>query len=137
MRGRCGRLGPVQRHLTLITCERIPGFTPPNATKPGNEATSTDSPQSLSTAILIRLLKHSDSIDQYIRQPDDVITTENTKICKRKQKTAAILVYQEMAASMAILRERKKILILLLVCTQAIEMPLYYKVNRYKNTYLW
>ncbi len=32
----------------------------------------------------------------------DVITTENTKICERKQKTAAILMYQEMVASVAI-----------------------------------
>ncbi len=34
MRGHCGRLGPVQRHLTSITCERIPGFTPPERDKP-------------------------------------------------------------------------------------------------------
>ncbi len=33
MRGRCGRLGPVQRHLMSITCERIPGFTPPERDK--------------------------------------------------------------------------------------------------------
>ncbi len=33
MRGRCGRPGPVQRHLTSITCERIPGFTPPERDK--------------------------------------------------------------------------------------------------------
>ncbi len=32
MRGCCGRLGPVQHHLTSITCERIPGFK--NVRKP-------------------------------------------------------------------------------------------------------
>ncbi len=40
MRGRCGRLGLVQRHLTSITCERIPRFNPPDAIKPGNQAMS-------------------------------------------------------------------------------------------------
>ncbi len=34
---------------------------------------------------------------------DDIITIENTKICEQKQKTAAILVYQEMVGSILIL----------------------------------
>ncbi len=46
------------------------------------------------------------------------------------QKMAAILVYQEMVASMAISAKCIKILTLLLVCTEASEMLLYYKVNR-------
>ncbi len=48
------------------------------------------------------------------------------------EKTAAILVYELGDGNFnGYLRECKKILILLLVCTQASEMLLYYKVNRH------
>ncbi len=48
-------------------------------------------------------MKHPSCCDGSYRPiADDVTVITISKICERKQKTAAILVYQEMVASMAI-----------------------------------
>ncbi len=62
----------------------------------------------------------------------DIITNKNTKICEWKQKAAAMLVYQEMVASIWLCLQMQKDI---LVCDQSNEMVLL-KVNSYINTYL-